>query len=130
MHLPRRLFADSIFGTYRTRARRDGHAGGECDAVTFVQRFGGSLNLNVHLHVVVLDGVFVRDANLPRRVSRSASASGNRIVFHAAPAPTRLDLEAIVCRVRERVIAWLRRRGLLDDVPLEARSNEAGRCCA
>ena len=26
--------------------------------MTFVQRFGSSLNLNVHLHVVVLDGYF------------------------------------------------------------------------
>ena len=41
--------------------RRGGLGGGECGAVTFVQRFGGSLNLNMHMHVVVLDGVFVRD---------------------------------------------------------------------
>jgi hypothetical protein len=50
-----RLFVESIFGLYRTRARRDGLMGGESGAVTFVQRFGGSLNLNVHMHVVVLD---------------------------------------------------------------------------
>ena len=28
-------------------------------SVTFVQRFGGSLNLNLHYHVVFLEGVFV-----------------------------------------------------------------------
>lgn len=31
-------------------------------AVAIVQRFGGALNLNVHIHALVLDGVFVRDA--------------------------------------------------------------------
>ena len=28
-------------------------------AITFVQRFGGALNLNVHSHTLVTDGVFV-----------------------------------------------------------------------
>ena len=28
-------------------------------AVTFIQRFGGALNLNVHLHILFLDGVYV-----------------------------------------------------------------------
>ena len=107
-----RLFVESIFGLYRTRARRDGLMGGECGAVTFVQRFGGSLNLNVHMHVVVLDGVFVRDAD-------------HGVVFHAAPPPTLVDLEAIVRRVGDRALAWFRRRGLLDERPLEERSNEA-----
>ncbi len=30
-------------------------------AITFVQRFGGALNLNVHFHCVIPDGVFVRE---------------------------------------------------------------------
>ena len=107
-----RLFVESIFGLYRTRARRDGLRDGECGAVTFVQRFGGSLNLNVHMHVVVLDGVYVRDAD-------------HGVVFHTATPPTLVELEAIVRRVRERALLWLRRRGLLNERPLEERSNEA-----
>ena len=31
-------------------------------AVAVIQRFGGALNLNVHIHALVLDGVFARDA--------------------------------------------------------------------
>ena len=31
--------------------------------VTSVQRFGGALNLHVHFHTLVLDGVFVRSAD-------------------------------------------------------------------
>ena len=106
------LFVDAIFGLYRARARRGGLRGGECGAVTFVQRFGGSLNLNVHMHVVVLDGVFVRDLE-------------HGVVFHATPPPTLGELGAIVHRVRDRALAWLRRRGLLDERSLEERSNEA-----
>jgi hypothetical protein len=107
-----RLFVEAIFNLYRARARRGGLRGGECGAVTFVQRFGGSLNLNVHMHVVVLDGVFVRDRD-------------HGVVFRAAPPPTLAELETIVLRVRDRALSWLRRRGLIDERPLEERSNEA-----
>ena len=41
----------------RTRGIRRGHTGG----VTAVQRFGSGLNLHVHLHALVLDGVFFGD---------------------------------------------------------------------
>jgi Putative transposase len=71
-----------------------------------------SLNLNVHFHVVVLDGVFSRDAD-------------RRVAFRAASPPTIAELEAIVHRVRDRALGWLRRRGLLDERPAEERSNEA-----
>src|SRR5689334_5179214 len=37
-----------IFVWQRRRARRAGAAGPHAGAVTFVQRFGGALNLNVH----------------------------------------------------------------------------------
>jgi hypothetical protein len=34
--------------------------------VIVVQRFGGALNLNVHLHALVLDGVFASGVGRPR----------------------------------------------------------------
>jgi len=46
----------AIFAHYRRLERK-----GRCGAVTFIQRFGGSLNLNLHFHCAVPDGVFVRD---------------------------------------------------------------------
>jgi len=36
---------------------------GQCGSVTWVQRFGGHLNLNVHFHALVPDGVFARAAD-------------------------------------------------------------------
>jgi hypothetical protein len=44
--------------------------------VAIVQRFGGALNLNVHVHALVLDGVFAKDcagvvAFIPAAASRT-----------------------------------------------------------
>jgi Putative transposase len=39
-----------IFARHRLRARRLGVRGTRAGAVTFVQRFGSALNLNVHFH--------------------------------------------------------------------------------
>jgi hypothetical protein len=105
-----RIFVEAIFADYRARARRTGIEDAQCGAVNFVHR-AGSLNLNVHFHVTVLDGVFNRDA-----------AVG--VLFHPAAAPTREALEALVQRVHERSLAWLRRRGYLDERPIDERSNE------
>jgi len=54
----RGVFMDTVLATLRLRARRQGIAKGQSGAVVFVQRFGGAINLNVHFHALVLDGVF------------------------------------------------------------------------
>ncbi len=51
----------AIFAQQRRRARRAGALAPRTGAVTFVQRFGGALNLNVHFHCIIPDGVFVRE---------------------------------------------------------------------
>ncbi len=106
-----RIFVESVFALYRGRAKRDGIEAPQCGAVNFVQRCGSSINLHVHYHLVVLDGVFARDAEGP-------------LVFHPAHAPTPAELDAIVARTARRSNGWLRRHGYVDDAPLEARSNE------
>jgi len=92
-----RIFYETVSADYR---RRSGVASARTGAVTCVQRFGGSLNLNPHLHVIWLDGVFTFDDDAPR--------------FLPADSPNRSDLERIVQRVAERVVRWLDRKGLLD----------------
>lgn len=92
-----RAFAAAVLARYR----RGGPGGAEGGAVTFVQRFGGSLNLNVHLHVVAVDGVFTRE--------------GGEARFHEAVAPARAELEAVARAAAERILRALRRRGLLRD---------------
>jgi ribosomal protein S27E len=55
--------------------RATGHTG----AVTLIQRFGSALNLNIHFHMIVLDGVFVPVEGAPP-------------VFRHLPAPTATEL--------------------------------------
>jgi len=103
-----RVFIDVVFASYRRRARRRGIADGQCGAINFVQRFG-SMNLNVHFHVVVLDGVFTRGPDAGVR-------------FHALPPPAREELDTSVRRTRDRAVIWLRRHGHLDGRPIDERS--------
>jgi hypothetical protein len=84
------VFVRALRSAYRHKAKRQGLAGGETGMVTSVQRFGGSLNLHVHFHTLVLDGVFVADAD-----------GGLR--FHPAPAPAHEDVRRVVARVRRRL---------------------------
>ena len=46
-----------------------GHDRAPWDSVTFVQRFGSSLNLNPHVHVLMLDGVYADGDEAPVFVS-------------------------------------------------------------
>ncbi len=48
----------AVLRVVRERARDEGVDGGRGGAVVVIQRFGGALNLNVHFHALVLDGVF------------------------------------------------------------------------
>jgi hypothetical protein len=105
-----RLFVEAIFGMVQRRARRAGHARPQCGAVMFVQRFGGSLNLNVHFHVVLMDGVFTRD-------------DGARVHFHEAEAPSEEELLGLATQTYTNALRWLRRHGHLADSTPEARAN-------
>ncbi len=107
-----RIVVEAIFASYAVRARRSGLKDTQCGAINFVQRFGSSVNLHVHFHVVVLDGVVARDPD-------------TGVVFHPAARPTRDELTAVVQRVWRRAEVWLRRHGYLDDRPLEDHSDES-----
>ena len=52
-----RIFVEAITGELR---REVGEDEAEHGAIVFPQRFGGSLNLHLHLHVLLLDGLFLR----------------------------------------------------------------------
>ncbi len=100
------VFVRTVLGWYRRRARRAGIADGRSDTVTVVQRFGSGLELNVHFHVLALDGVFAPAADGPVR-------------FHRLAAPADAD-------VARRIGRLLVRRGLAMDAdaadPLAAES--------
>lgn len=70
-------------------------------AVTLVQRFGSALNLNLHYHILFLDGVYVQDA-------RSGC-----LKFHAVSAPTQQELTILLHGLSQRITRALVRQGLL-----------------
>lgn len=57
------LFLRAIFTWQRRRARQLGARDGKPGAVTFVQRFGAALNLNIHFHALIPDGVFIKNGD-------------------------------------------------------------------
>jgi len=63
--------------------------------VTFVQRFGGALNLNVHFHTLVIDGIYdPQDAMRFRSLPRA-----NLVRYHGILAPA--------ARYRSRVVPFV-----------------------
>ena len=60
-------FISAVNSDLRRRARqRKLHGRLQTGSLSVVQRFGSSLNLNVHFHVIVMDGVYAQqpDGNL------------------------------------------------------------------
>ena len=55
------VFVRAVLGFLRACARHDGVVDGRGGAVAVIQRFGGALNLNVHVHALVFDGAFAKD---------------------------------------------------------------------
>ena len=98
-----------IFARQRLRARRLGVRGTRAGAITFVQRFGSALNLNVHFHCVVPDGVWARE--------------GGVIRFVPLPGLTDDNVAQVLRRLESRVRALLKPR--LD--ALRRRCTAAGR---
>ncbi len=99
----RRLFLRAVFTSYRRRALKEGIPGGRTGAVVRIQRFGSALNLNVHFHALVLDGVY------------TAPSPFATPTFHEASDLSDGDVERLVTTIRHRVLRLLYRRGLLSD---------------
>jgi hypothetical protein len=79
-------------------------------AVTLIQRFGSALNLNIHFHMLVPDGVYRREA-----------AEG-RPRFVPVPAPGADELATLVRTIAERVSRSLERAGLISGKRSDAES--------
>ncbi len=76
--------------------------------MTVIQRFGGALNLNIHLHALVTDGVFVK-------VGDAAP------VFRALRCPTKDEISAIAWSTCKRTLALMKKRGQwIEDEPAQA----------
>ncbi len=82
----------------QTNIKREAAASG---AITLIQRFGSAANLNIHLHALVLDGVY-----------QSAVEDGAPR-FTEAAAPTQAQLQTLLDKIITRVMRLLTRLGHL-----------------
>lgn len=92
-----RAFLRTLFAWRRLRGRRLGLADGQIGSVTFLQRFGGILNLNPHVHCLLPDGLFV-------------PGTAQRLVFAPLPPPTDEDITYLTARLASRLSAIARCR--------------------
>jgi hypothetical protein len=92
----------AVLGWLRRRARAEGVADGRSGGVAIIQRFGAALNVNVHTHALVLDGVFADDGS-------------GRLQFHPVAAPSESEMERLHASIARRIYRLLDRRGVSGD---------------
>ena len=83
----------------KRRAGLRAGADAETGVVTFIQRFGSALNLNIHLHLLALDGAYTFAAGHPR--------------CHRARAPTNDEIERLLDALIRRIVRTLTGAGAL-----------------
>ena len=94
-----RTFVSTVSAWLRKKARAMGVQGTlKTGGVTVIQRFGSAINLNVHFHSAMIDGVY--------RIPLDRSP-----VFHPVPAPTDEEVAVIVAAVCRKVTGKLARHG-------------------
>jgi Putative transposase len=96
------VYIRALLGSPRRQARKSGVLDGRGGAVTVIQRFGSALNVNVHFHALLLDGVFTADED-------------GTLHFHSAVPPTDKEVARLLVTIRIRIIRLLRRRGLIGE---------------
>ena len=75
--------------------------GARTGVITLIQRHGSAANLNVHLHMLVLDGVY--------------EPTGEHVRFRPLPAPTEAQLQALLVRLITRLLRRLTTDGWLSE---------------
>jgi ribosomal protein S27E len=71
-------------------------------AITLIQCFGGALNLNIHFHMLYLDGVYI------------GGSDGQPMRFRRVKAPTNAELTQLTHTIAYRAARYLERQGLLE----------------
>jgi hypothetical protein len=97
-----RIFCDEIRNYLRKKARKLGVKGGETGIVSYLQRAGGALNLNLHYHLLVLDGLYT-------------TGEDGAAIFTRIPGIHNDELACVVRGVSRRVIKYLRKTGRLSE---------------
>ncbi len=92
----------AIMTHFQKKARRQGlRAPIQPGAVTLIQRFGGSLNLNVHYHMLFLEGGYYPTRKGPK--------------FWRSGPPSDEDIQDLVVTIAKRVIRFFQKKGYFQD---------------
>lgn len=76
-------------------------------AVSYIQRWGSSLNLNCHFHILVPEGVWTLE-------KEEAVAT-----FHPIDQPSNEDISKLCTQIATRVVRYLKRKGFMGDEHFE-----------
>ena len=79
--------------------KRDHLSQAQTGAVPLIQRFGSAGNINIHLHCLMLDGVYRLTDGVP--------------IVQAIPSPTTDQLQALLTRIITRLLKMFTRHGAL-----------------
>ena len=93
-----KIFASEVESFYTRKNKKAARSGSVC----CVGRFGGALNLNVHFHLLQIEGVY--------ELKKTATAK-----FKKRKAPSGHDIKNLVMIIREKIIKLLRRSGYPKD---------------
>jgi len=113
--------ANNTIGTItslrRRRLRERGIESGKGGAVTAVQRVSSDLRIDPHFHTLARDGVFSED-------------EAGELSFHALPCLTNDDVADLLQIARARILALLRRKGVIADADENDDENDDHAHCA
>lgn len=90
-----------VIATHLIKKAGHTHKTARTGAVTLIQRFGSALNLNIHFHMLFLDGVYV-------------DRPDGTIWFCWVKAPTRQEITQLAHTIAHRIGRFLERQGLLE----------------
>ncbi|MDQ2994766.1 MAG: transposase, partial [Pseudomonadota bacterium] len=107
-----RIFIDEIRKQLKTLSPKN-IINAKLGAISFIQRFGSSLNLHLHYHCVVMNGIFYEDAQGVLQFSEVEDLGVE-------------DADAVQTRVRKRVLSLYKRKGLLTEEDVESIKNWKG----
>lgn len=101
----------AITALYRKKAKRMGYTGKlEVALVTVIQRFGGSINLNPHFHMLWVDGVY--------------DVSKDEAIFQATFPPTDEEIRSLTETLSKRILKHLKKKGYPVDDESDAAHND------
>lgn len=96
---------------YRRKGKKAGVVDPQTGAITFVQRFGSALNLNVHFHLLFLDGIY-------------SPCMEESPMFHPLPSPSDEEIRELVQTLALRITRHLKRKGYLRETEDQAGEGE------